>query len=41
MAIMLDGDVDHYLACGDREGTPSPHRNLASSGATTAMRRVP
>ncbi|MCX6875017.1 MAG: hypothetical protein NTW21_14590 [Verrucomicrobia bacterium] len=29
MVIGLDGDVDHYLACGDREGRPSPHRNLA------------
>lgn len=29
MAIGLDGDVDHYLACGNREGCPSPHRNLA------------
>lgn len=29
MAIGLDGDVDHFLACGDRSGNPSPHRNLA------------
>jgi len=29
LAIGLEGDVDHYLACGDREGRPSPHRHLA------------
>ncbi len=29
MVIGLEGDVDHYLACGDREGRPSPSRDLA------------
>jgi hypothetical protein len=29
MTIGLDGDVDHFLACGHRKGSPSPHRNLA------------
>jgi hypothetical protein len=29
MSIELEGDVDHFLACGDRNGNPSPHRHLA------------
>lgn len=27
--IGLTGAVDHYLACGNRQGNPSPHRDLA------------
>lgn len=29
MNIGLSGHVDHYLACGNRKGKPSPHRHLA------------
>ena len=29
MSIILDGDVDHYLACGHCRGKPSPHRDRA------------
>ena len=27
--VGLEGDVDHFLACGHRKGAPSPHRHLA------------
>lgn len=27
--FVTDGDVDHFLACGHRDGKPSPHRNRA------------
>ncbi|WP_395746376.1 hypothetical protein [Prosthecobacter sp.] len=27
--FITDGDVDHFLACGHRQGQPSPHRHRA------------
>jgi hypothetical protein len=29
VSIGLSGSVDHYLACGNRKGNPSPNRHLA------------
>lgn len=44
--FITDGDVDHFLACGHRQGQPSPHRGRAfdwanyryADGATNARK---